>query len=174
MCLFKIYWYLSWIYRFAKLFLYLQNVHQGYLTETLVRFLKAREGNVAKAHKMVRYVSFGWNIRESVAVLYYWNSLILISPFYWWHVVPVMMFQLVDCLNWRVQNEIDNILAVSLHSALVLLFSVSWLFVYRLLISDCGFKSNRVCNLPMKKKKKFWLFSQRHVLLTNYFPKIFD
>ncbi|XP_062161519.1 SEC14 cytosolic factor isoform X2 [Alnus glutinosa] len=47
-----------------------QNVHQGYLTETLVRFLKAREGNVAKAHKM-----------------------------------------LVDCLNWRVQSEIDNILA---------------------------------------------------------------
>ncbi|XP_059438183.1 SEC14 cytosolic factor [Corylus avellana] len=47
-----------------------QNVHQGNLTETLVRFLKARDGNVAKAHKM-----------------------------------------LVDCLNWRVQNEIDNILA---------------------------------------------------------------
>ncbi|GLU20632.1 hypothetical protein SLE2022_368220 [Rubroshorea leprosula] len=47
-----------------------QNVHQGYLPETLFRFLKAREGNVSKAHKM-----------------------------------------LVDCLNWRVQNEIDNILA---------------------------------------------------------------
>ncbi|XP_038688891.1 SEC14 cytosolic factor-like isoform X2 [Tripterygium wilfordii] len=46
-----------------------QNVHQGYPTETLERFLKARESNVAKAHKM-----------------------------------------LVDCLNWRVQNEIDNIL----------------------------------------------------------------
>ncbi|KAK4754357.1 hypothetical protein SAY87_002461 [Trapa incisa] len=47
-----------------------ENVHQGYLTETLVRFLKAREGNVAKAHRM-----------------------------------------LLDCLNWRIQNEIDNILA---------------------------------------------------------------
>ncbi|KAF3451898.1 hypothetical protein FNV43_RR07994 [Rhamnella rubrinervis] len=47
-----------------------QNVHNGYLAETLVRFLKAREWNVTKAHKM-----------------------------------------LVDCLNWRVQNEIDNILA---------------------------------------------------------------
>ncbi|KAJ8770298.1 hypothetical protein K2173_013252 [Erythroxylum novogranatense] len=46
-----------------------QNVHQGYQTETLVRFLKAREWNVVKAHKM-----------------------------------------LVDCLNWRVQNEIDRIL----------------------------------------------------------------
>ncbi|XVF75155.1 hypothetical protein PTKIN_Ptkin13bG0164600 [Pterospermum kingtungense] len=47
-----------------------ENVHQGYQAETLVRFLKAREWNVAKAHKM-----------------------------------------LVDCLHWRVQNNIDNILA---------------------------------------------------------------
>ncbi|CAK7324487.1 unnamed protein product [Dovyalis caffra] len=29
-----------------------QNMHQGYPTETLVRFLKARDWNVAKAHKM--------------------------------------------------------------------------------------------------------------------------
>lgn len=34
---------------------WLQNVHQGYLTETLERFLKAREWNVSKAHKMVRH-----------------------------------------------------------------------------------------------------------------------
>ncbi|XP_071725707.1 SEC14 cytosolic factor [Rutidosis leptorrhynchoides] len=47
-----------------------ENLHQGYPTEALVRFLKARDGNVAKAHKM-----------------------------------------LVDCLNWRIQNEIDNILS---------------------------------------------------------------
>ncbi|GAB4845914.1 hypothetical protein Ancab_024920 [Ancistrocladus abbreviatus] len=46
-----------------------KNMHQGHPTETLVRFLKAREWNVDKAHKM-----------------------------------------LVDCLNWRVQNEIDDIL----------------------------------------------------------------
>ncbi|KAM3212606.1 hypothetical protein ACQJBY_065580 [Aegilops geniculata] len=46
-----------------------QNVHQGYPTETLVRFLKAREWHVTNAHKM-----------------------------------------LVDCLNWRIQNEIDSIL----------------------------------------------------------------
>ncbi|XP_022973150.1 phosphatidylinositol/phosphatidylcholine transfer protein SFH1-like isoform X2 [Cucurbita maxima] len=45
------------------------NVHQGYLTETLERFLKAREWNITKAHKM-----------------------------------------LVDCLNWRVDNEIDMML----------------------------------------------------------------
>ncbi|KNA13986.1 hypothetical protein SOVF_111450 [Spinacia oleracea] len=46
-----------------------QNMHQGYPTETYVRFLRARDWNVEKAHKM-----------------------------------------LVDSLNWRVQNEIDNIL----------------------------------------------------------------
>ncbi|WOK95238.1 hypothetical protein Cni_G03945 [Canna indica] len=47
-----------------------QNVHQGYPHETLVRFLKARDWSIPKAHKM-----------------------------------------LVDCLNWRVQNLIDDILA---------------------------------------------------------------
>eukprot|EP00262_Sarcandra_glabra_P007477 TRINITY_DN20304_c0_g1_i1.p1 TRINITY_DN20304_c0_g1~~TRINITY_DN20304_c0_g1_i1.p1 ORF type:complete len:337 (-),score=45.01 TRINITY_DN20304_c0_g1_i1:479-1489(-) len=47
-----------------------QNMHQGFPIETLVRFLKAREWNVAKAHKM-----------------------------------------LLECLNWRIQNEIDNMLA---------------------------------------------------------------
>ncbi|CAA7407794.1 unnamed protein product [Spirodela intermedia] len=46
------------------------NVHQGYPDETLVRFLKARDWNVPRAHNM-----------------------------------------LVDCLRWRVENEIDNILA---------------------------------------------------------------
>ncbi|KAJ0782291.1 putative CRAL-TRIO lipid binding domain, CRAL/TRIO domain superfamily [Helianthus annuus] len=48
------------------------NVHQGYVVETLERFLKAREGNVTKAHKM-----------------------------------------LVDSLQWRLQNGIDDILAAS-------------------------------------------------------------
>ncbi|KAL9455534.1 hypothetical protein AB3S75_004870 [Citrus x aurantiifolia] len=47
-----------------------QNIHRGYPTETLVRFLKARDGNFSKAHKM-----------------------------------------LMDCLHWRVQNEIDKILS---------------------------------------------------------------
>ncbi|KAG6573564.1 Phosphatidylinositol/phosphatidylcholine transfer protein SFH2, partial [Cucurbita argyrosperma subsp. sororia] len=46
-----------------------QNVHQGYLAETLERFLKARDWNVSKAYKM-----------------------------------------LLDCLNWRVENEIDMML----------------------------------------------------------------
>ncbi|GLJ23611.1 hypothetical protein SUGI_0447170 [Cryptomeria japonica] len=47
-----------------------QIMHQGYVHQNLERFLRAREGNVAKANKM-----------------------------------------LLDCLYWRVQNEIDNILA---------------------------------------------------------------
>ncbi|KAG5101149.1 hypothetical protein AAZX31_17G005000 [Glycine max] len=47
-----------------------QNVHQGFVTATLMRFLKARDWDPYKAQKM-----------------------------------------LVDCLNWRVQNEIDNILS---------------------------------------------------------------
>nr|XP_043610030.1 phosphatidylinositol/phosphatidylcholine transfer protein SFH9-like isoform X1 [Erigeron canadensis] len=47
-----------------------KNVHQGHVVETLERFLKAREGNVTKAHKM-----------------------------------------LVDSLQWRLQNGIDDILA---------------------------------------------------------------
>lgn len=47
-----------------------ENMHHGYAPETLMRFLKARDWNIAKAHKM-----------------------------------------LIDCLNWRIQNEIDNILA---------------------------------------------------------------
>nr|KYP52129.1 SEC14 cytosolic factor [Cajanus cajan] len=51
-------------------FITCQNVHQGYVDETLVRFLKARDWDPSKAYKM-----------------------------------------LVDCLNWRVQNEIDNILS---------------------------------------------------------------
>ncbi|KAG6394172.1 hypothetical protein SASPL_144752 [Salvia splendens] len=48
----------------------LQNIHQGYPHESLIRFLKAREGDVAKAYKM-----------------------------------------LCDCLKWRVENNIDGILA---------------------------------------------------------------
>ncbi|KAD3338004.1 hypothetical protein E3N88_33525 [Mikania micrantha] len=49
-----------------------KNVHQGYVVENLERFLKAREGNVTKAYKM-----------------------------------------LVDSLQWRLQNGIDDILAAS-------------------------------------------------------------
>lgn len=47
-----------------------ENMHQGYPTESFIQFLKARDWNVAKAHKM-----------------------------------------LVDCLKWRVENEIDTVLA---------------------------------------------------------------
>ncbi|XP_076949047.1 SEC14 cytosolic factor-like [Bidens hawaiensis] len=47
-----------------------ENLHQGCPSETLIRFLKARDGNISKAHSM-----------------------------------------LVDCLNWRTENEIDKILS---------------------------------------------------------------
>ncbi|KAL1563015.1 SEC14 cytosolic factor isoform X1 [Salvia divinorum] len=47
-----------------------QNMDYGHEQETLVRFLKAREGNISNAHKM-----------------------------------------LMECLSWRIQNKIDDILA---------------------------------------------------------------
>ncbi|XP_071730277.1 SEC14 cytosolic factor-like [Rutidosis leptorrhynchoides] len=47
-----------------------ENLHQGYPTEAVIRFLKARDGNVSKAYTM-----------------------------------------LIDCLNWRIENEIDKILS---------------------------------------------------------------
>lgn len=47
-----------------------ENIHQVYPTENLVRFLKARDGNVSNAYEM-----------------------------------------LIDCLNWRIENRIDDILA---------------------------------------------------------------
>lgn len=47
-----------------------ENLHQGYPAETLIRFLKARDGNISKAYSM-----------------------------------------LVDCLNWRIENDIDKILS---------------------------------------------------------------
>ncbi|WOK92648.1 phosphatidylinositol/phosphatidylcholine transfer protein SFH11-like [Canna indica] len=46
-----------------------QNMHQGYPTATMLRFLKARDYSVPKAYKM-----------------------------------------LVDCLNWRIENQVDDIL----------------------------------------------------------------
>ncbi|KAK1417992.1 hypothetical protein QVD17_27128 [Tagetes erecta] len=47
-----------------------QNLHKGCPTETVIRFLKARDGNISKAHNM-----------------------------------------LLDCLNWRIENGIDQILS---------------------------------------------------------------
>ncbi|KAK4759705.1 hypothetical protein SAY87_022836 [Trapa incisa] len=42
-----------------------ENVHQGYPAESLVRFLKAREGNVAKAHTML-LESLKWRIQNEI------------------------------------------------------------------------------------------------------------
>ncbi|XP_038882913.1 SEC14 cytosolic factor-like isoform X1 [Benincasa hispida] len=69
-----------------------QNVHQGFITETLDRFLKARDYDVGKAHKM-----------------------------------------LVDCLKWRVENEIDKVLRVSVSTA----HSLRWPKVFLLTSLYC-------------------------------------
>ncbi|CAL4889353.1 unnamed protein product [Urochloa decumbens] len=42
-----------------------QNVHQGYPKETMMRFLKAREWNVSKAHKMI-VDSLNWRIQNEI------------------------------------------------------------------------------------------------------------
>jgi len=42
-----------------------QNVHQGYPKETLMRFLRAREWNVSKAHKMI-VDSLNWRIQNEI------------------------------------------------------------------------------------------------------------
>ncbi|KAJ0715820.1 putative CRAL-TRIO lipid binding domain, CRAL/TRIO domain superfamily [Helianthus annuus] len=47
-----------------------EKLHRGHPTETVIRFLTARDGNITKAHNM-----------------------------------------LVDCLNWRIENEVDKMLS---------------------------------------------------------------
>ncbi|KAM0920963.1 hypothetical protein ACQ4PT_007189 [Festuca glaucescens] len=42
-----------------------QNVHQGHPRETMLRFLKAREWNVSKAHKML-VESLNWRIQNEI------------------------------------------------------------------------------------------------------------
>lgn len=42
-----------------------QNVHQGHVTETLIRFLKAREWNASKAHKML-IDSLNWRVQNEI------------------------------------------------------------------------------------------------------------
>lgn len=82
---------------------YVQNVHQGYIVETLERFLKARDGNVARAHKMVQFLPL-----VEMIIIYIVK-----------HLFPKLMDdycvnqQLVDSLHWRLENGIDDILSVS-------------------------------------------------------------
>ena len=84
-----------------QLVICLQNVHQGNLRGTLVRFLKAREWSVPKAHKMVRHQNLFLQLLHSD----------------WEYIDPMgrtdYVVQLLDCLNWRIQNGIDSVLAVS-------------------------------------------------------------
>ena len=70
-----------------SLHLDLQNVHQGYVRETLARFLKARDGNVPKAHKMVDSFIFflkkkkKFSLCHSSKVLYSLKNVISIHLF---------------------------------------------------------------------------------------------
>ncbi|MCL7050261.1 hypothetical protein MKW94_018984, partial [Papaver nudicaule] len=41
-----------WSFNFVTCLFYFQNIHQGFIDEALVRFLKARDWNVVKARKM--------------------------------------------------------------------------------------------------------------------------
>lgn len=69
-----------------------------------MRFLKAREGNVTKAHKMVRQKSLlPLHVRKKKKKK---RNPELLNLDY-------VILQLVDCLKWRVQNDIDGMLAVS-------------------------------------------------------------
>ncbi|KAM0876854.1 hypothetical protein ACQ4PT_035887 [Festuca glaucescens] len=61
-----------------------QNVHQGYSTETLVRFLKAREWHVTNAHKMgvpVFAFGVGQSTYDKASVHYYVQSHIQINEY---------------------------------------------------------------------------------------------
>ncbi|KAM0919106.1 hypothetical protein ACQ4PT_008496 [Festuca glaucescens] len=61
-----------------------QNVHQGYPTETLVRFLKAREWHVTNAHKMgipVFAFGVGQSTYDKASVHYYVQSHIQINEY---------------------------------------------------------------------------------------------
>ncbi|KAG0465985.1 hypothetical protein HPP92_020149 [Vanilla planifolia] len=61
-----------------------QNVHQGYPSEALVRFLKAREWNVPKAHKMglpVFAIGVGQSSFDKASVHYYVQSHIQINEY---------------------------------------------------------------------------------------------
>ena len=84
-------------------FFFSQNIHQGYPTGTLVCFLKVRERNVPKGHKAVRSSSFARIVLQNF-LLFFEKKMELIND---------VWFQLLDCLNWRVENDIDNILVVS-------------------------------------------------------------
>ena len=68
-------WLVDWFWKTTlTISCWFQNVHQGYPKETLMRFLKAREWNVSKAHKMVsfhtKFLNSGWTD--------YWNWLVIL------------------------------------------------------------------------------------------------
>lgn len=61
-------WFWEIIWAYHCLF---QNIHQGYPKQTLMRFLKAREWNVSKAHKMVTLSTSFSTVGEVIAEFNY-------------------------------------------------------------------------------------------------------
>ncbi|KAL8137329.1 hypothetical protein V2J09_003330 [Rumex salicifolius] len=83
------------------------NVHQGYPSETMSRFLRARECNVFNAHKMV------FHLLPSLYILSFTLYYLLQCGVRTIYVtfISYYVLQLLDCLNWRLQNQIDSILS---------------------------------------------------------------
>ncbi|CAA0832472.1 Sec14p-like phosphatidylinositol transfer family protein [Striga hermonthica] len=108
------------------------NIHNGYQRETLLRFLKARDGDVSNAHKM-----------------------------------------LIDCLNWRIQNDIDDILAVSV-----------WIFIFTLgiresqLVGMSGFSKEGLpviavgVGLSTFDKASINYYVQSHIQMNEYRDRV--
>lgn len=108
-----------------------QNMHQGYPTETLGRFLKARDWNVAKAHKM-----------------------------------------LIDCLHWRVENEIDKVLTKPIQADLYEAVRDSQL------IGMSGYSKEGIpviavgCGLSTYDKASDKYYIQSHIQINEYRDRV--
>lgn len=125
--------------KYNELLYSFQNIHQGYPNETLIRFLKARDGNVSKAHKMVQnlfWLEIWKKKKKKPIAIDVYLCIFIVSG-------SVQLSQLLDCLNWRIQNEIDNILAVSVQHPIFCLYLVHDMFSSTWLISG----QTRLCSL---------------------------
>ncbi|PIN02715.1 Phosphatidylinositol transfer protein SEC14 [Handroanthus impetiginosus] len=108
-----------------------QNIHNGYQRETLMRFLKAREGNVSDAYKM-----------------------------------------LIDCFNWRIQNEIDDILAKPIPSDMYRAIRDSQL------VGMCGYSKEGLpvialgVGLSTYDKASIDYYVQSHIQMNEYRDRV--
>lgn len=81
-----------------------------------MRFLKAREGNVTKAYDMVTQ-----KLLSISFVLAFFFPHFKFGHLNNW-IADTVKFQLVDCLKWRVQNNIDDMLNVGRKILLLIVF----------------------------------------------------